>query len=88
LSREAINKILQAGRGRSASLRKRSAPDPEPEQRDAVYVDLHHHKRPCNTMDSIVSDAHVTQQPDAPQSPAIDCVHSTRVAKSQPLPPH
>jgi hypothetical protein len=88
LGREAINKILQAGRGRSASLRKRSAPDPEPEHCDAVYVDLHHYKRPCNTMDSIGSDAHVTQQPGTPQSPAIDSVHSTRVAKSQALPPH
>jgi hypothetical protein len=88
LGREAINKILQAGRGRSASPRKRSAPDPEPEQRDAVYADLRHTKRPCNTVDSVGSDAHVTQRPDTPQSPAIDSVHSTRVAKSQALPPH
>jgi hypothetical protein len=85
LGREAINKILQAGRGRSASPRKRSAPNPDPEleQRDAVYADLRHRKRPCNTADSIGSDAHVTQQPDTPQSPAIDSVHSTRVAKLQ-----
>ncbi|TIA35300.1 hypothetical protein D6C78_06241 [Aureobasidium pullulans] len=87
---EAINKILQAGRGRSASPRKRSAPDPDPEleQRDAVYADLRHRKRPCNTADSIGSDAYVTQQPDTPQSPAIDSVHSTRVAKLQAPPPH
>jgi len=90
LGREAINKILQAGRGRSASPRKRSAPNPDPEleQRDAVYADLRHRKRPCNTVDSIGSDAHVTQQPDTPQSPAIDSVHSTRVAKLQAPPPH
>jgi hypothetical protein len=90
LAREAINKILQAGWGRNASPRKRSAPDPdpEPEQRDAVYADLRHTKRPCNTVDSIGSDAHVTQQLDSPQSPAIDSVHSTRVAKPQALPPH
>jgi hypothetical protein len=88
LGREVINKILQAGRGRSASPRKRSAPDLEPAQRVAVYADLRHRKRPCNTVDSIGSDAHVTQQADTPQSPAIDSVHSTRVAKSQALPPH
>jgi hypothetical protein len=88
LGREDIKKILQAGRGQSASPRKRSAPDPEPEQRDAVYADLRHRKGPCNTVDSIGSDAHVTQQPDTPQSPAINSVHSTRVAKSQALPPH
>jgi hypothetical protein len=82
LGREAINKILQAGRGRSASSRKRSAPDPEPEQRDAVYADLRHTKRPCNTVDSIGLNAHVTQQPATPRSPAIDSVDSSRVAKS------
>jgi hypothetical protein len=53
-----------------------------------VYADLRHRKRPCNTVGSIGSDAHVTQQPDTPQSPAIDSVHSARVAKSQALPPH
>jgi hypothetical protein len=88
LGREAISKILQAGRGRSASPRKRSAPDLEPEQRDAVYADLRHTKRSYNTVYSTGSDAHVTQQPATPQSPAIDSVHSTRVAKSQALPLH
>jgi hypothetical protein len=90
LGREAINGILQAGWGRSASPRKRSAPDPdpEPEQCDAVYAYLRHTKRPCNTVDSISSDARFTQQPDMPQSPAIDSVHSTRIAKLQALPPH
>jgi hypothetical protein len=88
LGREAISKILQAGKERSASRRKRFASDPESEQRDAVYADLRHTKRSCNTVYSIGSDAHVTQQPAAPRSPAIDSVDSSRVAKSQALPPH
>jgi hypothetical protein len=56
--------------------------------RDAVYVDLRHTKRPCNIVYSIDSDAHVTQQPATPRSPAIDSVDSSRVTKSQALPPH